>query len=147
MSESTTYLPEEFTSLVDELNHLVAYHDVEVTKALWKSDREGLDQIHSEAHRKESTVVIEGITSWLRSKRNDGSPCICCDGPHVFAHRIDLIDPPKSIFYSRNENLTEWIESAIRNAPEGARLRFSVEVIDVPKSKRKRKADSGKKLS
>jgi hypothetical protein len=125
MSETS---PEHFDSLVDELRHLVDDHDVEETKQLWNSDRAKLDVIHIEAHGLRDISTIEGVTAWMRS---DGdTKCICCDGPHVFSYGVDLIDAPMSSFRSEKEDIRDWIQSAIRKAPEGARLRFTVEVLD-----------------
>lgn len=122
---------ENFGSLVDELRHIVDHHGVEETKKLWMSDREQLDAIHVEAHRLESRMTIEGVTRWLRSC--DDSPCICCDGPHVFRYKIDLIDAPVSRWHpNQARGIDEWAYDAICSAPEGTRLRFIVEVIDEP---------------
>jgi hypothetical protein len=77
-----------------------------------------------------TTVVasVEGTTRWLRSKP-DGHQCVCCDGPHVFCYCLDLIDPP-TYSWGREMNLTEWLDTAVSQAPENARIRITVEIVE-----------------
>jgi hypothetical protein len=122
---------EEFLSLLDELHHLVDHHGVTETRDLWKSNREQLDAIHADAHRVINTRSIEGTTRWLRSASDEARRCVCCEGAHVFGYKFDLDDPTLSRWHpDKTMDIAEWIARSIVEAPEGARLRFSVEVME-----------------
>jgi len=68
---------------------------------------------------------IEVTTEWMRSEPAE-VPCLCCAGPdyrgHVFCYttRTEDGDPHR---------LHDWTSRALRSAPEGARIRFSVEMV------------------
>jgi len=68
---------------------------------------------------------VEIVTHWMRSEPNE-TPCLCCAGPdyrgHVFCYAAR--DPETG----EPDRLRDWVSLALRRAPEGARLRFSVEV-------------------
>lgn len=67
---------------------------------------------------------VEGTTVWHRSKR--GADCICCEGLHIFAYGVEGIegDPTPNM-----TALESWLYQQVRSAPEGAHLRFTVDVV------------------
>jgi hypothetical protein len=75
--------------------------------------------------------TVEGITRWMRSERQGGDQCLCCDGPHVFGYDL-VLDPPQPCAWrgSGLANATDWLHVVTREAPEGARLRITVEVVN-----------------
>lgn len=66
---------------------------------------------------------VEGRTVWNRSESWD---CICCEGQHVFGYSVRGITPNLTPSMSA---LDGWIYRQVQSAPEGARLRFTVEVV------------------
>lgn len=76
-------------------------------------------------HRGPWFEPVEVITGWMRSAPRK-TPCVCCAGPdyrgHVFCYTA-RDDAGAAV------SLQDWVSAALRAAPEGARLRFSVEVI------------------
>lgn len=63
---------------------------------------------------------VEGTTRWMRSEGSE----------HVFCYTVDL-DPWKhDIAGVRDQDIAAWAWQAIRHMPEGARVRFTVEVVD-----------------
>jgi hypothetical protein len=66
----------------------------------------------------EQVSTMEGITEWMRSQR-EPHDCICCDGPHVFARGLRQEDG----------HPVDWLWDAIRQVPEGARVRLSLTVL------------------
>ena len=62
--------------------------------------------------------TIDGFTHWLRTTGD--YDCICCDGKHVFS---------RSIVTTGTDSYQQVIDQAIRELPEGARVRVSVTVL------------------
>lgn len=78
-------------------------------------------------------MEFEGETVWQRSVHDE---CICCDGPHVFSRSLD-IDPAStdaelvaSWTHDGKARVNDMIYKAIFGAPEGARLRITVEQVE-----------------
>jgi len=68
-------------------------------------------------------TVSEGTTVWLRSTHKRAEGCICCEGAHVFG--CDVRDDA-----GQNVDLMMTVWRAVRDAPEGARIRCTVTVLD-----------------
>lgn len=75
-------------------------------------------------------ATLEATTEWLRSSGPEADRCRCCDGAHVFSYRLVELDPPGPYGpASFMDSAEDWLREQVREAPEGARLRISVEVV------------------
>lgn len=79
---------------------------------------------------------IEGTVTLQRSDRDQ---CICCEGVHIFGYYLTADDdaPPrvrrKHVDTGAALDVLDYatfVYDQIRRAPEGARVRITVEVVD-----------------
>lgn len=66
-------------------------------------------------------------TKWLKS---DFDGCDCCEGPHVYGRRGEILasDFP-SRYRGLNDDLAAHVARALASAPEGAEVRITFEQI------------------
>lgn len=87
----------------------------------------------SQAHSAPAGMSVSavGTTRWLRS---DSDTCGCCDGPHVHAFLFDLPDdaPGAKLHSDSAPRVEAMAHNFVRQAPEGARIRVTFEVLDGP---------------
>lgn len=82
------------------------------------------------------TFTVEGTTEWSRSSKGPHD-CICCEGPHVHGYGLlvsDSVDRRYRVdMDGRESNHFDgmmWLFDAIRQMPEGARVRVTVEQVE-----------------
>lgn len=77
-----------------------------------------------------TAASIEGVTKWLRS---DSGDCVCCEGPHVFTRLVRLPDDAPATARAHRgakPDIGTWLHRMIGDAPEGARVRITVEMVE-----------------
>jgi len=83
------------------------------------------------ARDEREAASIDGVVVFMRSEREDGDRCICCDGPHIFNRRL-VLDPWESRLPKHMQtSVNDWLYDAVLfdNANEGARVRVTVEIL------------------
>jgi len=63
---------------------------------------------------------VEGTVRHRMSEGPDADRCICCPGPHKYGSYIEGVPNTGG----------EWVYRQIRDMPDGAKVRISLEVIE-----------------
>lgn len=72
-------------------------------------------------------VTFTGMTRWRRADRDT---CICCDGLHIYGYSLEIDGQPSVPWRDGPAQLQDVMYEIVRKAPEGVRLRITVEQVD-----------------
>lgn len=87
----------------------------------------GMTEEERLAHQRDE---ITGTTYWHYNKGEEGAH-VCCDNEHVYGYSLDLdLSKELGAILSPHRDIQGWIELSVRQFPEGAKLKITVEAID-----------------